>query len=795
MDNDENWKIDALKVAFSENILSTSDILSYQINNALPWLSISSATTSWSLWNLNLNESSSFDTSTWGMTVGFNNDWSWKDSDWNLASSPTMTLTDAASPVIISSMTVDANSNHKIDAFKLQFSESLTWASLATFGIDNLAVWSNAAQLTASWNELDFTISETSADNDTWIKPRLNYSWSSLKDETWNTVSAITDYYVADKLAPKILSRETADNDWDGKIDAIGFVFSEDLAWNISSFIWSASGYNINSYSFSGNIAYMNLDERSSVDSGATPYVRIMSNSSLTDQAWNFIATENSYANAIDKVWPVIVWARFNPTWNKIYLTFSENISTAMTPASFILSWATSSITSVNFTPGQKTWDVTLDWDGINFWTSEMSLAPDSAADSIWNKDPLTSFFKVVGSVVINEVMFSATRANQYVELRNLTSSSIDISGWKIWNWGWNWTDITIPASSTLDADWLYLIAYGDSSFSWVTANHQSTEIQMDPVSQNDITLSNGSAVIDIVKSSPWPKWNWSGNISMERKDSCDDWLDANCFYDWQDNSNFADAAFRWTPWKANLIDVAIPTISSFTPINDTIKPTGNVALDFNYEDDAWWTWIDPNTAELSLYKWNWTSYIANTNFSSWEINGSHASYTTDNLAYWKYKAAFSISDVGWNKKNQDVIFYVDQMTMSISRNSASIQNVKSDSTAYFWEDMVITLQTVWAGFDLKSWGDNVMTWPGWWMWSFDWNYWFWYDYDSIQRVFDWGLIANDWASVWSQSISPDTDWNLKTYTYTIRYWTKINNVQAAWTYHATPKIVINFLY
>ncbi len=67
------------------------------------------------------------------------------------------------------------------------------------------------------------------------------------------------------------------------------------------------------------------------------------------------------------------------------------------------------------------------------------------------------------GDVVINEVMWMGTQGNasdEWIELRNMTGSSIDLSGWVIDNLGSGaGSNVVIPAGKSIDPNGFFLIA------------------------------------------------------------------------------------------------------------------------------------------------------------------------------------------------------------------------------------------------------------------------------------------------------------------------------------------------
>jgi len=131
-------------------------------------------------------------------------------------------------------------------------------------------------------------------------------------------------------------------------------------------------------------------------------------------------------------------------------------------------------------------------------------------------------------NIVINELMWMGSSddktSDEWLELRNLSNSSVDISGWVIINGGTSGNNLTIPEGKTIPANGFFLISnYSSSDTSsnlaveadWVTAS----------ISLNDdgeeITLKdNHGNIIDQTCEAPWQAGSKSPNKqSMERND------------------------------------------------------------------------------------------------------------------------------------------------------------------------------------------------------------------------------------------------------------------------------------
>ncbi len=146
------------------------------------------------------------------------------------------------------------------------------------------------------------------------------------------------------------------------------------------------------------------------------------------------------------------------------------------------------------------------------------------------------------GDVVINEIMWmgsASASTDEWVELRNTTSNTIDISGWVVENLGdGSPAHITIPASSTIPANGFYLISNNlkASSFIDIDPDLQTTNVGLLNEGEQLILKNNLTTTIDTANLPPgWLKGvNGTPNRSMERKSTPGD---GTLVANWQDSN------------------------------------------------------------------------------------------------------------------------------------------------------------------------------------------------------------------------------------------------------------------
>ncbi len=743
-DENTNWKFDKLEVVFSENMSSTTDISSFSINNSIIWLWISSLSVSWKNVNISLSESIDFDTNAWNMTLNFLSNTNYKDLSNNQASSKVdIVINDKSKPILVKKELLDTNLDYLWDKIKLTFSENLTWnISWFTISSWSLSSWNIV------WNKIEYVISWVS-----WTSPdiKVSYNSTSLKDNYNNLLDIFSNISINEKISPQLLTSHTLDQNNNWKIDTIKLTFSEILTWNLNDTSISVSSFNILNKAISWSLVMLSLEEKEIIDTFSTPSVEIISNTSLKDEKNNLVIISN--INSIDWVWVVIISSRFDEWDKKIYLNFSENISNYLNISNFYLSWSSASIDSLSFIPWTNTWILTLSNTWITYWLSEISLT--------WSYDTVyqnkTVFSKISASIIINEVMNSWDV--KYIELKNLSSSNIDISWYVIENSLWIWNNYTI-ISWSISWNWYFVISNNNTYFSWFTADKiASLNIS------SDLVLKNNSVVIDSFKYISY--WD---NISIERKNWCGNWLDLNCLYQAVTSNWFVNNTYRWTPFSLNIIDIIKPVVS--TSIDDNLLlPLGSFYFNYNYSDNIL---LDTSSIKLGILKWDWANYIWNYSYATWILSENNASFSFSWLTYWKYKIDFSIKDRSWNEEILSKIIYIDDLSIDISTWSVDLW------VLYIWDNNIqdnyleIQVKTIWAWYNItNSYIESLL-------WDYDWIIWFgWCIGDTCTDIENFKS-----KNIISLPKNINTSWSLRTDIYRIRYWAKINTLKEAWIYN-----------
>lgn len=751
-----SWIFNKIEATFSENISSTTDKTAFILNNGL---TISSVSTLWNKATLNLNLWS-VNTDSNGYTLWFSSNPNWKDSSnneaWSLWSA--INLIDKAKPVLVSSIIKDSDSNYVADKIELTFSESLSW-SLTWLSVNSWSV-SNSSLVT---NKITFDIS--------WISgttPDINISYSgSLEDNFSNILDSFSNIQIDEKISPKLESSFTLDQNTDGKMDGILLHFSEDLnanLWDIS--VW-VNGYTTNNYSMSGSQnVIVNVIQKSTYDTDSTPLINLISNSLLKDINNNIVLSQN--INSQDGVGPVIIWARYEPSTHKVFVNFSETINNLdFITWNFVLANAGSyTIDSVNI------WEksITLSNETINYSSSTISFVSNSVRDALGNKQSWTHYVSITAPIIINEIMVSNDINNNYIELHNLSSDIISLSGWTI-------AGITLP-NDTISANGYYLISKTAKATSLI--NVDPDFVANIDLSWSEIVLNNGSIDIDTASLTTW-LWDTWIPASIERKSPIWNALLTASWYKALVSNWFDNQTPLWTPKTANVFDTTSPNL--------TTNLTGNLLLPIWYYDIVY-TYSDDiliNTGSISfaLEKWNWNSFENILWYSTWVINANNANFSLSWLGYGKYKASFSISDSAWNISNDTKEFYVDNFSFTISTESINLWILEPNNLKLASDLVEVEIKTIGAGFKIN----HIISSND--LWNWDTQKWLWacrWELCNSLEDYSWAIIENQVGELQSS-------WALKTYNYKIKYGAKIDSLKEAWIYQVDSKYKIEINY
>jgi hypothetical protein len=242
--------------------------------------------------------------------------------------------------------------------------------------------------------------------------------------------------------------------------------------------------------------------------------------------------------------------------------------------------------------------------------------------------------------------------------------------------------------------------------------------------------------------------------------------------------------------------DFIPPVIQGTNFASWALLPWGTHDLVINYSDID--SWINISSDIIALYKWNWITWwvdISATWLNLWSkvITWISSTYPTNNLGFWKYKYDFHIHDNSRNGSSIWTVFYIDDPEMIVSTWSLDIGLLSTGELIISPWEIIITVKTVWAWFDLilnkTSEMDEIN-----WIEMIDWNWvtWIWYDTDPYSSSIN---TINTNEILVSNNLNVNINWEKNIHIYKLKIWSLIDYEQAAWIYQASLDIGISLTY
>jgi len=138
---------------------------------------------------------------------------------------------------------------------------------------------------------------------------------------------------------------------------------------------------------------------------------------------------------------------------------------------------------------------------------------PESSVPTVTPTPTPIPVSPVAGSVVINELMWMGSVGNsddEWIELRNTTGNTIDLSNWQITKWVAGTHEVlmlTIPSGKTIPANGYFLISH---------FNKDTSLINIDPdLVDDNVALNNSNLRIKLYKG------DWTNSVNLV--DTADD--------------------------------------------------------------------------------------------------------------------------------------------------------------------------------------------------------------------------------------------------------------------------------
>ena len=185
----------------------------------------------------------------------------------NRAPSATMPTADASPPVVVSSETVDADGNARIDRVDLTFSEPISSAADAAAPFSLAAAGYTVDSVGAASGEAMSVFLVEKPGADTGSAPAVSYTGQGTRLADLNgTEHALRSYpgLTRDAVAPRFIEAQTADvapAAGDGRLDALDLIYSEELEGAASTSPFSVAGRSVTDLDLLADRVRVRFDE------------------------------------------------------------------------------------------------------------------------------------------------------------------------------------------------------------------------------------------------------------------------------------------------------------------------------------------------------------------------------------------------------------------------------------------------------------------------------------------------------------------------------------------------------
>ena len=286
----------------------------------------------------------------------------------------------------------------------------------------------------------------------------------------------------------------------------------------------------------------------------------------------------------------------------------------------------------------------------------------------------------------------------------------------------------------------------------------------------------------------------WNNTITLNTLSA---WYYFNCFVKVKNPTQ--ETAFLHLSNFTISFDVTDPSITWSSPADNFLFPIWNLTVTFDYEDNVWGIWIDAASVAKTLHKWDWVSAywadISGIYLTTNAETSTGSNYSIAGISFWKYKVSFWVSDFIGNNVTQDIIFYVDEITATISTGAIDIWDLYAGTWSFSTDELIITIETLGAAFDVKM-NKTTLLQTGTWSWEqipdWDSSEGFWYDQEVYSGTPT--TITTD-TIIGSESASLNTNWDKNSYVYKLKYWAIIDAEQFAWNYQTSVNFTVNTNY
>ena len=165
---------------------------------------------------------------------------------------------------------------------------------------------------------------------------------------------------------------------------------------------------------------------------------------------------------------------------------------------------------------------------------------------------------------------------------------------------------------------------------------------------------------------------------------------------------------------KSAPTDTTPPNILTTSVASGTLAPSGIFPLTYTYSDTG--SAIDTSSFTGRIYPWDATGATwSGTNIAGSYLAVTSASTTTGvlqltNLPFGKYRFDISIADTVGNVQTQSYTISIDSIIWTISAPTYSIGSAQTSIQTFGTGELILTVQTVGAAFDLSMLRTNDLT-------------------------------------------------------------------------------------
>lgn len=199
----------------------------------------------------------------------------------------------------------------------------------------------------------------------------------------------------------------------------------------------------------------------------------------------------------------------------------------------------------------------------------------------------------------------------------------------------------------------------------------------------------------------------------------------------WNFTANIASMQYM-TFAKSVPVDTTAPVITSVSIASGALIPKWNFSLTIAYSDTG--VGIAPPSFTGKIYGWDATGMTWDAvNLASDYMSVISSSTTTGvlqvtGLPYGKYRFDISVADTLGNIQTQTYTYYVDAAEWTLSAPNYDIGNALLSQDTFGSGELILTVKTVWAGFDLTMIRTTDLTYISDIIPVFSWSTGWWYD-------------------------------------------------------------------